>query len=127
MDQVGRGNYVARIEDIQEEAIVATAQAEVNGMFLGEKSIAVNLPPAKSEMTNIELDEKFLRALTKKLNGKYFYANEIDKNVAQMFEAQAKLGTSRQMTSVWPNWLLLLVLCMLLSVSWFIRRAAGLV
>jgi hypothetical protein len=96
-------------------------------VFLGEKTIAVNLPPAKTEMTNIELDEKFLQALAKKVNAKYFYAGEIDENVAQMFEARASVGSSRRMTSIWPNWLLLLVLCVLLGASWFLRRAIGLV
>ena len=49
MSQVDRGYYVAQVEDVQDQSIVATAQAEVNGVFLGEKTIAVNLPPVKTE------------------------------------------------------------------------------
>jgi hypothetical protein len=127
MNQVEQGYYVTEIEDIKDQVIVATTQAEINGMFLGEKTVAVNLQLPKNEMTNIELDERFLQALAKKLNAKYFYADDISKNTAQMYEAKSRVGSSRQMTSVWPNWVLLLVLCMLLSVSWFLRRATGLV
>jgi hypothetical protein len=127
MDDVGRGHYVAEAENIKSHAIAATAQAEVDGVFLGEKTIAVNLPPAKTEMANVELDEKFLQALAKKVNGKYLYADNMGDNIAQMFEAQAKVGSSRRMTSIWPSWLLLLVLCALLGISWFLRRAIGLV
>ncbi|MGD8501477.1 MAG: hypothetical protein PVJ86_12565 [Phycisphaerales bacterium] len=127
MSDAGQGHYVAEAENIEGQAIVATAQAEVDGVFLGEKTIAVNLPPAKTEMTNVELDEKFLRALAKKLNGKYFYADDIGDNIAQMFEAQAKVGSSRRIISIWPSWLLLMVLCVLLGISWFLRRAIGLV
>ncbi|MHC4328395.1 MAG: hypothetical protein ACYSWW_09775 [Planctomycetota bacterium] len=127
MDHIGRGHYVAEVEDFRDQAVVATAQAEVDGVFLGEKTVAVNLPPAKSEMTDTELDEKFLQALAKKVSGKYFHADDVDENIAKMFEAQTRMGSSRQMTSIWPNWLLLIILCILLSISWFLRRAIGLV
>ncbi len=127
MSELGGGYYVAEIDDTKDQTIVATAQAEVNGIFLGEKTIAVNLPPVQTEMANVEFDEKFLRTLAKRLNAAYLYVDNIDENVTQTFEAQTRTYSSRRMTSIWPNWLLLLVLCTLLSVSWFFRRAIGLV
>jgi hypothetical protein len=127
MNQTERGYYIVQVDDVNGQAIVATAQAELDGVFLGEKTVAVNLPPSKSEMTNIELDEKFLRELAVKLNGKYFYADDVSDDVGQMFEAQALIGSSRSITSVWPCWPLLFVLCIILGVSWFLRRAIGLV
>ncbi|MHC4323798.1 MAG: hypothetical protein ACYSUX_05960, partial [Planctomycetota bacterium] len=127
MNQVERGYYAVEAGDVHGQAIVATAQAEINGVFLGEKTVAVNLPPAKSEMTNVELDEKFLRELAGKLDGKYFYADDVGNDVKQIFEARTRIGSSRRMTSVWPGWPLLIVLCIILGVNWFIRRAIGLV
>ena len=127
MSQVDRGYYVAEVEDMQDQSIVATAQAEVNGVFLGEKTIAVNLPPVKTEMTNVEPDEKFLRELAGKLDGGYFYADDVGDDIAKMFEAQTLVGSSRRMTSIWPRWPLLVVLCVILSASWLLRRAIGLV
>jgi hypothetical protein len=127
MDQTKRGHYVAEVEEAHSQGIVATAQAELNGVFLGEKTIAVNLPPVKGEMTNVELDEKFLRELAGKLGGKYFYANQVSDDVGRMFEAQTQVGNTRSITSVWPSWPLLLALTVILGVSWFIRRAIGLV
>jgi hypothetical protein len=127
MNQVDRGYYVAQVEDVQDQAIVATAQAEVNGVFLGEKTIAVNLPPVKTEMTDVELDEKFLRELAGKLDGRYLYADDVGDDIAKMFEAQTQVGSSSRMTSIWPGWPLLVVLCMILSASWLLRRAIGLV
>jgi hypothetical protein len=127
MNQLDRGYYVAEVEDVQDESIIATAQAEVNGLFLGEKTIAVNLPPVKSEMTDTELDEKFLRQLAGRLNGKYFYADDVGVDAGKIFESQTQVGSSRMMTSIWPSWPLLFVLCMVLSISWFVRRAIGLV
>jgi hypothetical protein len=127
MDDIGGGYYVAEVGDIADQAIVAMAQAETNGVFLGEKTIAVNLPPTKTEMTNVELDAKFLRALAEKLNGKYFHSDDMGQNVAELFEAEARVGSSRRMASVWPNWPLLMVLCVLLGANWFLRRRLGLV
>ena len=106
---------------------MATAQAEADGVFLGEKTIAANLPPVRAEMTNIELDEKFLQALAERVDGKYFHADDVDENLTKLFEALAGAGSWRRMTSIWPNWFLLAILCILLTTGWFIRRSIGLV
>ena len=127
MNQAGPGYYAAEIERAADETIVATAQAEINGTFLGEKTIAVNLPTVHTEMTDTELDEEFLAALAKKLNGKYFHADDLTRDSAQMFKAQVQTGSITRMTSIWPRWLLLLTLCVLLSINWYLRRAIGLV
>ncbi|MHC4702210.1 MAG: hypothetical protein ACYTFQ_16715 [Planctomycetota bacterium] len=123
MNDTGRGYYAAEIENLRDQAVVATAQAEADGVFLGEKTIAVNLPPVRTEMTDIDLDEEFLRALAKKINGNYLH----DESIVKMFETRAGTVGSRQMTSIWPNWLLLAILCALLSANWFARRSIGLV
>jgi len=127
MSQVERGYYVAQVEDVQDQAIVATAQAELNGVFLGEKTIAANLPLVKTEMTNVELDEIFLRELARRLDCRYFYADDVGDDIVKMFESQTQVGSTRRMTSIWPGWPLLVVLCMVLSASWLLRRAIGLV
>ena len=127
MDQVGKGRYVAEVENIVDEAIIATAQAEADGAFLGERTIAVNLPPARSEMANVELDSEFLRALAKRLNGKYFDIDDISGEITEMFEATTRVSSLSRMASVWPRWALLLALCLILGFNWFVRRAVGLV
>src|SRR4030042_4131055 len=110
-----------------EGLIAATAQAELNGVFLGEKTIAANLPLVKTEMTNVELDEKFLRELARRLDCRYFYADDVGDDIVKMFESQTQVGITRRMTSIWPGWPLLVVLCMVLSASWLLGRAIGLV
>ena len=126
MNHAGAGYYVAELSGTS-RATLATAQAEVDGVFLGERTIAVNLPPVRTEMTDTNLDEDFLRGLAKKVNGKYIHVDDVDENVAKMFEARAGVISSRRMTSIWPNWLLLVVLCLLLCSNWFLRRSIGLV
>jgi hypothetical protein len=41
--------------------------------------------------------------LVKRLNARYLYAGDIDKNVTQMFEAQTRTYGSRRMTGIWPK------------------------
>jgi len=127
MNQASPGYYAAEVENAPDETIVATAQAEINGTFLGEKTIAANLPPVRTEMANTELDEEFLAALAKKLNGRYVHVDDLTKDAAQMFQARVQIGSQIRMTSIWPTWLLLVPLCLLLSLSWYLRRAIGLV
>jgi len=127
MNELGRGYYAVEVEDVGSRTIVATVQAEANGTLLGEKTIAVSLPPTQTEMTDVALDERFLRALAKKINGEYFHVKDIPKNVAGMFEARRRTGTSTRMQSIWPTWPLLAATCFLLTVSWFLRRRIGLV
>ena len=127
MNELGGGYYITEIENIKDQSIIATAQAEVNGIFLGEKTIAVNLPPIRDEMANVDFDETFLRTLAKRMNARYFYAEDINEDVRQIYKAHARQYSSHRMTSIWPNWLLLIMLCTILSFSWFLRRAVGLV
>ena len=127
MNELGRGYYAVEVEDVGSQTIVATVQAEANGTLLGEKTIAVSLPQAQTEMTDVALDERFLQALAKKINGEYFHAKDIPKNVAGMFEARRNTGTSTRMQSIWPRWPLLAATCFLLTASWFLRRRIGLI
>ena len=126
MDPVEDGRYAALVEDVKDESIVATVQAEKDGIFLGEKTVAINLTPVRGEMDNIETDRRFLFSLAKKLDAEYFDLDEIDKNVAKMFAPSTKVSNINSVRSTWPRWSLLLVLCGLLSVNWFARRAMGL-
>ncbi len=126
MNHTGRGYYVAELKGTA-PATVATAQAEVDGVFLGERTIAVNLPTTRTEMTDTNLDEEFLQALAKKINAEYVHIDDVDERIAQMFEARAGVISSRRMTSIWPNWLVLAVLCTLVCLGWFLRRSIGLV
>ncbi|MBN1806353.1 MAG: hypothetical protein JW837_13980 [Sedimentisphaerales bacterium] len=127
MKELGGGYYTTEIKNAKDQTVVATAQAEINGIFLGEKTIAVNPQPVKSEMEDVEFDETFLKALAKKLNGRYYYTEDVDEDVKQIFKAYTRQNSSQRMASIWPNWFLLLILCGILSFNWFLRRAVGLV
>jgi hypothetical protein len=127
MNPTGKGYYVAEVDGTQSNTIIATVQAEVGGVFLGEKSIAVNLPPRENEMTNTEFNEHFLQALAQQTNALYLHEDKIDRDIVKIFDAQTYMGQSRRLTSIWPRWPLLMTLCLILFLEWFLRRAKGLV
>lgn len=127
MEPAGEGRYSAELELGPVESIVAAAQAELNGAFLGERTIAANLPPVDDEMAETDLDEPFLKALASQLGAKYIHIDNLDERQAKTFEARQQVGMTHKITSVWPRWPLLLFLCVILSVKWFLRRSVGLV
>jgi hypothetical protein len=127
MNDTGQGHYDAVCDNVKSDTIIATAQAEIGGVFLGEKTVAVNLPPQKNELSDTQLNEKFLKTLAEHVKGTYVHADDIRRDIAGTFNAQTRTGTTQRMASVWPRWPLFIVLCVLLTAEWFLKRAKGLV
>jgi hypothetical protein len=127
MEPAGQGRYTAEIDHGSSQSVVATAQAELNGLFLGQRTIARELPPVRDEMSEVGLDERFLADLARRLGGKYIHIDDVDDKIAETFTAVKQIGTTEKFRSVWPTWPLFLALCLLLSIMWFVRRAIGLV
>jgi len=127
MEPTGRGYYRTTLDWGPAQSVVATVQAESNGSFLGERTIAANLPPLRDEMSCVDLDEPFLQALAKRTGARYLHIDEIDRKTAEVFVPKHQVGVSETVNSIWPKWPVLLLLCLLLSAGWFVRRAIGLV
>ncbi len=127
MEPTGRGYYRATLDWGLTQSVVATAQAELNGSFLGERTLATNLPPVRDEMSCVDLDEPFLRSLAERIRARYVHIDDLDEKAAGLFVSQRQSGVTETVTSVWPRWPLLGILCVLLSAGWFVRRAIGLV
>jgi hypothetical protein len=123
----GKGLYSTQVGSTRSDAVIATAQAEVDGVFLGEKLIAVNLPVVKNEMTDTTLNEIFLNGLAKRINGRYVHIDQVGDNISDVFQSQIKSGSTKQMISIWPKWSLFIILCLILCIEWLLRRAKGLI
>jgi hypothetical protein len=127
MEPIGRGYYRATLDWGPGQSVVATAQAELNGSFLGERTLVTTLPAVRDEMSCVDLDEPFLRMLAERMKARYVHIDDLNEKAAETFESRRQIGTIEKVTSVWPRWPLLATLCLLLSTGWFIRRAIGLV
>jgi hypothetical protein len=127
MKPLGQGRYGAELDIGPAQSMVARVQAESSGVFLGERTVAANLPPVQDEMSDVRLDEDFLRALAAQTGAKYVYVDDLDDHAGEAFKPGRLVGTVQTIRSVWPTWPLLTILCLLLAVKWFLRRAIGLV
>jgi hypothetical protein len=127
MSPAGDGRYTTEVDLGTAESIVATAQAEAHGKFLHERVLTAHLPALADEMSDTDFDEAFLRALAQRLGARYVRVEDLAGDAAKAFVAQRQTGTVQQVRSLWPNWPLLVVLFLLLSAKWFIRRSLGLV
>lgn len=126
MDQTAPGHYVAEIKNLADESIVARAEGELNGVFLGQKTLTSTLPLPHSEMDEVELDEAFLGALAKRIGGQYHRADMLDENAPALFDAPRQTTLRGALDPVWPSWPVLISLCVWLTALWVIRRAVGL-
>ncbi len=127
MEPTRPGYYGTTLDWGPEQSVIASAQAEVNGSFLGERTVATNLPAVRDEMSCVDLDEPFLQALASRLSGRYLHIDEIDDRTANLFIPKHQIGVTETVSSIWPRWPVLVALCVLLSAGWFTRRGIGLV
>ena len=127
LEPAGRGYYRATLDWGLAQSVVATAQAELNGSFLGERTIATTLPPVRDEMSCVALDEPFLQALARHTGARYLHIDDLKGQSATQFAPRHQTGMKETINSLWPRWPVLIILCLLLSAGWFLRRAIGLV
>lgn len=123
---IGEGVYSGQMPDMKQDSLLATLQAESQGRFLGERRVAVNLAPVPTEMTNVQLDEVFLRQLARKYEGQYLHVDKVPSDLGRRFSREQRSRETLAVIAWWPSWFLFILLCLLLSTSWFIRRSAGL-
>jgi hypothetical protein len=127
MNPADGNRYRAEVDNHSKTNFPACVEAELNKTFLGETKQVINLPPYRSEMDQVELDKPFLEMLAQKTSGKYLDADNVTRNTVKEFNATSQVGKFSHTTSVWPRWPLLILLCVLLSLNWFIKRRLGLV
>ena len=127
MDPVEDGHYAAQVDHVTDEAIVARAEAQKQGIFLGERTCAVTLPMPRGEMDQTVLDDVFLKNLAHQIGAQYLPAEAVDEQTVKQFRPTRPVVNISTLQSVWPRWSILLGLCGALTLIWFIRRMRGLV
>ena len=125
MSPAGGGRYHVAVEGVTEESVVASAQAELNGTFLGERVLTATLPLPRGEMDQVYLDEGFLQDLSARLGGEYRYVDDLDEKTAKSFAATKEIRALSRMESAWTRWWLFLALLAWMSGNWLLRRTLG--
>ena len=121
------GTYMAKIPNFQGNSVFARVRAEHRGLYLGEKSVAVELDDIRHEMDDTRCDKEFLRILCAHLDAEYIEAGQIGPKTFGRFQSYRADGHDRQLQRIWPRWWVLVLLCLILALQWFLRRAKGLI
>ncbi|HCO96957.1 MAG TPA: hypothetical protein DIU00_23965 [Phycisphaerales bacterium] len=121
------GTYMATIPSFQGNSVFARVRVEHRGLYLGEKSVTVELDDIRHEMDDTQCDKEFLRALCVHLGAEYADAGQIGPQTFDRFQSYRAGGHDRQLRRIWPRWWALALLCSILALQWFLRRAKGLI
>jgi len=127
MRQTTPGTYMTTIPDFHGNSFFARIRAEHRGLYLGEKPVAVELDDVRYEMDDTQCDKEFLRTLCDHIGAEYVDAEQIDPETFNQFQSYRVASQARQLHSIWPRWQVLVLLCLILFLQWFLRRAKGLI
>ena len=127
MQEAMPGTYMTTIPDFHGNSVFARIRAEHRGLYLGERSIAVELDDIRHEMDDTQCDKEFLRILCDHVGAEYIDAEQIGPETFNQFQPYRVASQVRQLQCVWPKWHVLALLCLILFLQWFLRRAKGLI
>lgn len=129
MREAWPGTYMASIPDFQGTSVFARVRVEHRGFYLGEKAVAVELADVRHEMDDTRCDKEFLQALCDHIGAEYVDAKEISATAEAFnrFQSYRAGGLDRQLQRIWPRWWVFALLCSILVLQWFLRRAKGLI
>lgn len=127
LEQISPGRYSGQVGNIQGQSVLVNVKAESGGKFLGRKSMVIDIPQRRDEMARVEANKDFLKSLAKEHGIGYMDINEVDGKTADIFRAFRFTDDRAEIISMWHRWPIVLLLCGLLTMYWFARRASSLV
>lgn len=122
----GQGEYLARLQAPQPGDYKAQVSAEANGRRLGEESILFSVGEYSAELADIQAQPAVLQSLARATGGRYVTKDSTALLVSAM---QGNKTTSEMIREVelWHNRYILLIIIVLLTTEWFIRKRRGMV
>lgn len=121
------GRYTATLENLTVQSVYAVAKAEYGGRFLGQKTLVLDLPRKRDEMSRTNANKRFLTDLTSHTNATLLEPYRINEKTISLFKAKQTLRQKAQSQPAWHRWPLVFLLCGLLTLNWFLRRSIGIV
>ncbi len=122
----GEGNYEVIAPVGTPETVLGTVEAARNGRHLGERTVALPLPPIRDEMDQTDADHLFLTQLADHVGGTYYELDSLPNAWVDDLPAHTTVPVAGKPRSIWRSWLLFSLVCVTLSANWFARRMLGL-
>jgi uncharacterized membrane protein len=120
-----RGEYGTNYLAEREGKYTFTATAWEGAKVLGRDTVSCNVAIPSLEWENAQLNEPLLRELADLTKGKYFHISNIKSEEIILPEVRETQPVVKRVVAVWNNPSIFLLLCILLSIEWYIRRRSG--
>lgn len=125
LNSKGNGLYEGIFQTANSGDYVYTGKAVLNNKLLGKVSGKFNIGETNVELINTNLNSELLKSLSHNSKGKYFTFNEKDKLI-DLLKSISKNNTKEKIEtseiSLWSNEWILIIIVLLFSVEWFVRR-----
>jgi len=121
----GNGLYSGVFQTNNAGDYTYTGKAKIDNNLLGKDSGKFNIGETNVELINTTLNSVFLKSLSQNSNGEYFPFNERNKLVELLRSKNKnniKVKTVKSEISLWSNKWLLIIIVLLFSIEWFVRR-----
>ena len=124
-DSNGQGTYSSRFMTFAEGDYQIRTTAFKNDIKLGSDSLNIFVIPVNREFMFTNQNYTFLQQLSEKFNGKYYHEN-IAKDLPDDLDLSPKRERQELTVELWHKMAILIIILILLSVEWFIRKRLGL-
>lgn len=127
LDSVGNGRYEGVITNLSEGDYVYSANAVINGSVVGEDKGNFSIGKMNIEYLDTKLNKQLLDQVAFKTGGIYAGIENVDKIIKALSSKKYEPQEITTITKIqiWNREYIALLVVLLLSIEWFIRKRNG--
>lgn len=127
LNSMGGGLYQEFFNALKEGDYEFTAEAKLNGASLGKDSGKFSVGDFDVEAAAYGMNKDFLKLLAGRTNGAFYYKNydELFNRLDRELQSRSSTKLVSAEYNLWSNEWLLILLIILFSAEWFLRKRAG--
>jgi len=121
----GNGLYEGVLQTNVSEDYSFTGTASLNGKLLGNDSGKFNIGEIDQELANTKLNSELLKLISNNTNGLYFPISKANEFVKLLSDKKMNNETTKLIKSeisLWSDEWFLIIIVLLFSIEWFIRK-----
>lgn len=127
---MGNGRYIADVSGLREGDYSFKGSANLNGKLLGSDNGRFTVGDLSLEYQNFTMNAKLLRTMSERSGGNFYTLENVSnfrddlKNVRNFTEKSVVIKSE---TALWNLFWMLIIVILLFSLEWFIRKRLGMV
>ncbi len=129
LNSIGNGNYESEIEGLSEGDYFFQAEAYFRGKIYGKDKGRFSIGEIDLEYHDLQMKADLLRNISNLTGGKFYTpqkAANFLKDLKSLRNFKQQPTTLKTEFLLWNNYILILIIVVLFSIEWFIRKRAGL-